>query len=156
MLALFVFLAWGSAPHPGSHHPTAHSPRRGDPGVARGGPSAPLRSLAVTAAVSAPADVAGNWRVEFVVPNGEMAVNMTLNQNGTKLSGRVVNEDGEFPLDGSIDGDQVTVTWVVPERGAQMPITMKGTVDGEYITGTARLGDVGEGSLSARRVSRNP
>jgi len=99
--------------------------------------------------------VAGNWRVEFVVPNGEMAVNMTIDQNGTKLSGRVVNEDGEFPLEGSVNGDQVTVTWVVPEQGSQMRITMKGTVNGESITGTARLGDVGEGSLSARRVSRN-
>ena len=104
---------------------------------------------------AAPADVAGNWRVEFVVPNGEMAVNMTINQNGTKLSGRVVNEDGEFPLEGSVNGDQVTATWVVPEQGSQMRITMKGTVNGESITGTARLGDVGEGSLSARRVSRN-
>jgi len=105
---------------------------------------------------AAPVDVAGNWRVEFVVPNGEMAVNMTINQNGTKLSGRVVNEDGEFPLEGTVSGDQVTVTWVVPEQGSPLPITMKGTIDGEYITGTARLGNVGEGSLSARRVSRNP
>src|SRR5436190_8359638 len=104
---------------------------------------------------AAPADVAGNWRVEFVVPNGEMAVNMTINQSGTKLSGRVVNEDGEFPLEGSVNDDQVTVRWVVPEQGTQMKITMKGTVNGEYITGTARLGNVGEGSLSARRVSRN-
>jgi hypothetical protein len=105
---------------------------------------------------AAPVDVAGNWRVEFVVPNGEMAVNMTINQNGSKLSGRVVNEDGEFPLEGTVSGDQVTVTWVVPEQGSPLPITMKGTIDGEYITGTARLGNVGEGSLSARRVSRNP
>jgi hypothetical protein len=110
--------------------------------------------LLTTAAATA--DVAGNWRVEFVVPNGEMIVNMTINQNGTKLSGRIVNEDGEFPLEGKVTGDQVTVTWVVPEQGEQMPITMNGTVDGEYITGTARLGNVGEGSLTARRVSRNP
>jgi len=107
-------------------------------------------------ASAAPADVAGNWRVEFVVPTGEMAVNMTINQNGTKLSGRVVNEDGEFPLEGSVADDQVTVSWVVPEQGSQLRITMKGTVEGEYISGTARLGDIGEGSLSARRLSRNP
>jgi hypothetical protein len=107
-------------------------------------------------ASAAPADVAGNWRVEFVVPTGEMAVNMTINQNGTKLSGRVVNEDGEFPLEGSVADDQVTVSWVVPEQGSQVRIIMKGTVEGEYISGTARLGDIGEGSLSARRMSRNP
>jgi hypothetical protein len=112
--------------------------------------------LFVLTTAFADADVAGNWRVEFVVPNGEMAVNMTINQDGAKLSGRVVNEDGEFPLEGSVTGDRLTITWVVPEQGAQMPITMKGTVEGEYITGTARLGNVGEGSLSARRVSRNP
>jgi hypothetical protein len=104
----------------------------------------------------APADVAGNWRVEFVVPTGEMAVNMTINQNGSRLSGQVVNEDGEFPIEGTVSGDQVIVTWVVPEQGSQMSITMKGTVEGEYITGTARIGNVGEGTLSARRMSRNP
>jgi len=105
---------------------------------------------------AAHADVAGNWRVEFVVPTGELAVTMTINQDGARLTGRVVNEDGEFPLDGTVDGDQVTVTWTVPEQGAPMQITMKGKIEGEYITGTARLGNVGEGSLEARRVSRNP
>jgi hypothetical protein len=33
-----VVLNRGSAPHPGSHHPTTHSPRRRDPGSARVGP----------------------------------------------------------------------------------------------------------------------
>jgi hypothetical protein len=102
------------------------------------------------------ADVAGNWRVEFVIPKGEMGVNMTINQNGDKLSGRVVNEDGEFPLTGTVAGENVTVTWTVPDDGRPLDITMSGTIDGEYITGTARIGDVGEGSLTARRVSRNP
>jgi len=103
-----------------------------------------------------PANVAGNWRVEFVTPTGEMGVNMTINQKGEKLTGRVINEDGEFDLNGSITDDQVTVMWTVPEQGKPMLITVKGRVEGEYITGTARLGNVGEGSLEARRTSRNP
>ena len=106
--------------------------------------------------VFAQADVAGNWRVEFVVPTGEVAVNMTIIQKGTTLSGRVINEDGEFPVKGQIVDDKITVEWTVPEQGEQMTITMNGTVRGEEINGTARLGNVGEGSLSARRVSRNP
>ena len=108
------------------------------------------------ASAVAHADVAGNWRVEFAVPTGELSVTMTSNQDGTKLTGRVVNEDGEFPLEGTVADDQVTVTWTVPEQGAPMQITMRGKVEGEYITGTARLGNVGEGSLEARRISRNP
>lgn len=112
--------------------------------------------LFAAVSVFAHADVASNWRVEFVVPTGEMGVNMTINQQGETLSGRVVNEDGEFPLKGRVSGDEVTVTWTVPEQGEPLEITMNGTIDGEYITGTARLGRVGEGSLSARRTSRNP
>jgi hypothetical protein len=116
--------------------------------------------MAIVALASIPAfaqaDVAGNWRVEFVVPTGEVAVNMTINQKGTTLSGRVINEDGEFPMKGQIVDDQITVEWTVPEQGEQMTITMNGTVRGEEITGIARLGNVGEGTLSARRVSRNP
>jgi hypothetical protein len=102
------------------------------------------------------ADVAGNWRVEFVVPKGEMAVTMTINQRDETLTGQVVNEDGEFPLKGKVAGDAVTVTWTVPDSGQPLEITMEGTIAGEYINGVARLGSVGEGSLSARRLSRNP
>ena len=112
--------------------------------------------LLASAVLFALADVAGNWRVEFVIPKGEMGVTMTINQRGEKLTGQVVNEDGEFPLTGSVSGDTVTVTWTVPDDGKPLDITMVGTVEGEYITGTARLGNVGEGDLSARRVGRNP
>lgn len=112
--------------------------------------------LLAAASAFAQTDVAGNWRVEFVVPTGEMATNMTLNQKGTTLTGRVVNEDGEFPVEGKIVDDQITVEWTVPEQGQPMKIVVRGKVRGEEIEGTARLGNVGEGSLYARRVSRNP
>jgi hypothetical protein len=115
-----------------------------------------LMTLLVSALALAQADVAGNWRVEFVVPTGEMATNMTINQKGTTLTGRVVNEDGEFPLEGKIVDDQITVEWTVPEQGQPMKIVVRGKVRGEEIEGTARLGNVGEGSLYARRLSRNP
>jgi len=109
-----------------------------------------------SAIACAETDVAGNWRVEFVAPNGEEAVNMTIIQDGVRLTGRVINEYGEYPIKGSVDGTEITVTWSVAEDGQPLEIVMKGTVSGETIEGTARLGNIGEGSLSARRVSRNP
>ena len=98
---------------------------------------------------------AGNWRVEFVTPQGQVAINMTINQTGTKLTGRVTDEYGEWPIEGRLTGDQLTVVWTVPEDGKLLEITMKGKLDGDVITGTAKLGDVGEGPLRARRVSVN-
>ena len=42
-----------------------------------------LMTLLVSALALAQADVAGNWRVEFVVPTGERSVTMTINQKGS-------------------------------------------------------------------------
>jgi hypothetical protein len=101
----------------------------------------------------AQANVAGEWRVTFVVPTGTRAVNMVINQQRTTLTGTVINEDGEFPLKGRVVDDQVTVVWSVPENGKLLDITMKGKISGDLITGTAELGDIGEGALSARRTA---
>jgi hypothetical protein len=106
---------------------------------------------AFVAPVLAQPSAAGEWKVNFVVPSGTKFVNMVINQEKTRLTGTVISEDGEFPLTGRIIDDQVTVVWTVPEDGKLMEITMKGKLAGNVITGTAKLGNVGEGSLTARR-----
>jgi hypothetical protein len=106
----------------------------------------------IPATVLAQQSAAGMWRVEFVTPQGQVGVNMTINQSGTKLTGRVTDEYGEWPIEGKLTGAEVTVVWSVPEDGKMMEITMKGKLEGNLITGTAKLGDVGEGPLSARRT----
>jgi hypothetical protein len=106
---------------------------------------------AFVAPVFAQPSAAGEWKVNFVVPSGTKFVNMVINQEKTTLTGTVISEDGEFPLTGRIIDDQVTVVWTVPEDGKLMEITMKGKLAGNVITGTAKLGNVGEGSLTARR-----
>ena len=106
----------------------------------------------VPATIVAQQSAAGMWRVEFVTPQGQVGVNMTINQSGTKLTGRVTDEYGEWPIEGRLTSGEVTVVWSVPEDGKMMEITMKGKLEGNLITGTAKLGNVGEGPLSARRT----
>src|SRR5947207_11667964 len=111
-----------------------------------------LVAVALPAVMLAQQSAAGMWRVEFVTPVGQVGVNMTINQSGTKLTGHVTDEFGEYEIDGRFTDGQVTVVWSVPEDGKMLEITMKGTLDGNVITGTAKLGTVGEGPLSARRT----
>ena len=112
-----------------------------------------LAPIVVSAALLAQqASVAGLWRVEFVTPLGQVGVNMTINESGTKLTGHVTDEFGEYEIAGRVADGQVTVVWSVPEDGKMLEITMKGKLEGNVITGTAKLGDVGEGPLSARRT----
>jgi hypothetical protein len=95
---------------------------------------------------------AGQWHVVFATPLGERAVNMTINQTGTRLSGHVSDPYGEYELKGQIRGGQVTAAWSAPDEGKMIEITMRGEVQGNAIEGTAKIGDLGEGALSARRT----
>jgi hypothetical protein len=100
-----------------------------------------------------PRTVAGQWRVDFVTPLGQNWIIMTINQSGARLSGHATDEFGEYEINGRVAGDEVTVTWSVAEDGKMLEITMKGKLESAtLITGVARLGDVGEGPLSARRT----
>jgi hypothetical protein len=105
-----------------------------------------------TSAPSAPS-AAGEWRVQFVTPLGQHVLNMTINQSGTKLTGQATDEYGEYAIEGRLVDDVVTVVWSVADDGKLLEITMKGTLEGNEIRGVARLGDVGEGTLVARRTS---
>jgi hypothetical protein len=97
--------------------------------------------------------VAGTWRVDFVTPLGQNWIIMTINQSGSKLTGHATDEFGEYEITGRLVDDQVTVVWSVAEDGKMLEITMKGKLEtATLITGTAKLGDVGEGPLSARRT----
>jgi hypothetical protein len=100
-----------------------------------------------------PRSVSGTWRVDFVTPLGQNWIIMTINQSGTKLTGHATDEFGEYEISGRMVDDQVTVVWSVAEDGKMLEITMKGKLEtATLITGTAKLGDVGEGPLSARRT----
>ena len=123
------------------------------PKVAKSLAAACLAVLMLTSPLLAQKSVAGSWRVDFVTPLGQAWVIMTINQSGSgHLTGHATDEFGEYGIDGRIEDDQVTVVWEVPEDGKMLEITMKGKVDGNTITGTAKLGNVGEGPLSARRT----
>jgi Zn-dependent alcohol dehydrogenase len=97
--------------------------------------------------------VSGTWRVDFVTPLGQNWIIMTINQSGARLSGHATDEFGEYEINGRVAGDEVTVVWSVAEDGKMLEITMKGKLEtATLITGVAKLGDVGEGPLSARRT----
>ena len=112
-----------------------------------------VSSLALVLSLAAASNAGGQWRVQFVVPSGTKAVNMNVVQKGARLTGVVTDEYGEYPIDGRLDGDQVTIVWTIADEGKLVDITMKGKLDGDAINGTAKIGDLGEGPLQARRTA---
>jgi hypothetical protein len=118
-----------------------------------------LAAFAGTAVQARPAQEvrptpAGEWRVQFVTPLGQRVVNMTMNEAAGRITGHVTDEFGEYDLSGSYADLEVIARWSVSEEGKPLEITMRGVLEagGNVINGTARLGDVGEGTLTARRT----
>lgn len=94
----------------------------------------------------------GNWKVTLNSPMGPQDARLSLETDGTRLSGRADSPLGEQSFDdGTVDGDRLS--WSVKVK-KPMPMTVKfeATVDGDAITGTAKAGMLGTFDFSGARV----
>jgi hypothetical protein len=103
-------------------------------------------------AVSADTNLTGEWALQFTTPRGPTQYTLYLTQEGPRLTGHLSSEFGEQPVRGSVNGDEVKISWSEMEGGKPLEITLTGTAKGETITGMARLGTVGEGPFRADRT----
>src|SRR5437773_7545950 len=109
--------------------------------------------LCVAPAV-AQTDMGGEWAITFTTPQGPQEFTMYVVQEGPRLSGRLSSEYGEFPLKGTLDGSNFTITWSLPDGGRILEVTFAGKVEGDSMTGTAKLGTRGTGQLSGTRTGQ--
>jgi hypothetical protein len=121
--------------------------------------------LMMAAAVSAPAaqgpqgpqgpqgNVTGEWALEVTTPNGHVEYVLYMNQEGPRVTGHLTSEYGETPVRVTLNGDAITLAWSQAEGGKTIDIALTGTVKGDTISGTAKLGTVGQGPFQAERTS---
>ena len=100
------------------------------------------------------ADMGGEWEISFPSPAGPQEFTMYVMQQGTRLTGRLTSEYGEYPLRGTMDGAAFTITWSLPDGGRTVEVTFTGKIDGDSLSGTAKLGTRGSGPLSGRRTGQ--
>jgi hypothetical protein len=108
-------------------------------------------ALALAAFVILQSDVTGEWDAMYQTPLGPQELKMYLTQEGPRISGHTTSEFGEFQIRGSINGSDVKLSWTEVDAGKELLIAVTGKVDGDKITGTAKLGDRGEGPFRAER-----
>jgi hypothetical protein len=98
------------------------------------------------------ADVTGEWEAQYQTPLGPQELKMYLTQEGPRISGHTTSEFGEFQIRGSINGADVKLSWTEVDAGKELTISVTAKVDGDRITGTARLGERGEGPFRAEKT----
>ena len=90
-------------------------------------------------AVQAP-DAAGTWDVVFNTPNGARKGKLVLKRDGETLTGVAVAENAaEYNIEGQQKGADVSMRFTYT-ADTSIPITMKGTVKGDTMSGTATFG----------------
>ena len=115
-----------------------------------------LIALAAGIAAAADHDMAGGWVVEFSLPwGGSASYPMWVNQDGTKLSGRVTFPGvAEYQIKGTIKEDRFSILWQTVVDGDFLDVIFTGRVSGDEINGTAKIGMYPERELYARRTER--
>jgi hypothetical protein len=77
---------------------------------------------------------------------------MTLEQDGTTLTGNMDGPGGNIPVTGSIEGNALSLSATLTMGGQSIPLSFRGTVEGD----TARGGlstPMGDMDWTARRTS---
>ena len=94
----------------------------------------------------------GTWNVTLNTPMGAQAGTLELATDGNTLTGTMSGPQGSMELEnGTADGD--SLSWAV-NMTQPMPITIEATatVDGDEISGEAKLGAFGTATFSGSRA----
>ncbi len=94
----------------------------------------------------------GTWALTIETPIGTQELTLEAQASGGALNGSQTGPDGSQPIqDGAVNGDEAT--WSV-NITSPMPMTLefKGTVQGDTMTGSVKLGMFGELTFSAVRA----
>jgi hypothetical protein len=99
----------------------------------------------------APAAVAGVWDMMVETSAGVATPRVKLEQNGLGLTGTYSGRFGDQPLTGTVDGAAIRFTVTITGPMGSADVVYAGTVDGELMQGTMRMGPGMDGRFTARR-----
>ena len=112
-----------------------------------------LAATAIAAAAfAADANVAGEWDFQVETQAGSGSPHFSLEQDGSNVTGTYKGQLGEAPVTGTVKGNELTLNFTVSAQGADLAITYVGTVDGDTIKGKVTLGEMAEGTFTARKT----
>ena len=95
---------------------------------------------------------AGTWNITTNTPMGAQKGTLTLEVDGSSLTGNMSSAQGSIEIEnGQADGDSVSWDAKITQP---MPMTLEfsGTVDGDSISGSVKLGAFGTATFSGDRA----
>lgn len=112
-------------------------------------------AIVVRAADDAPpANVAGAWQLSIDSPNGTFNATLAIQQDGGTIKGTQTSDFGDAPITGTVKGNAIQFTVNVTGSNGSFTVEHEGTVTGDTMKGTFKMGDGTTGSWSATRPAQ--
>jgi hypothetical protein len=114
--------------------------------------SLPAAAVARALTQEKPADVAGNWAITVETQAGGGTPTLTLKQDGETLTGTYSSQVfGEQKVSGTVKGNAITFGFTAAVEGNTIKVTYTGTVESTSMKGKVTLGELGEGTFTAKK-----
>jgi hypothetical protein len=113
-------------------------------------------ALLVAACASAPTqpkgpDLTGNWTLTTTSQMGAQDADMTVQQTGNQLAGKLISPQGTVDYTGTLQGDAIEFNFLFDAGGQSLKLDYSGVVQGDTMNGKAVFGEFGEGTFTAKR-----
>ena len=76
-------------------------------------------------------------------------------QNGSHLTGIYRGRMGDTPLTGTVTGNNLQIDIPIKMMGRELQLTYKAVVDGDTMSGTTKMAQMGEGAFTGKRTTAN-
>jgi hypothetical protein len=107
--------------------------------------------LAATFA-AAQSSVAGAWKLNFQTDQGAVDADLTLKQDGEKVTGSLTSPQGEAPLEGTFKGGKLVLSMSIDAGGQALTITFDGALEKDTLKGNVDFGGFGSATWTATRA----
>ena len=96
----------------------------------------------------------GDWELAIVTPQGPNTVNLSLTQDGDKVTGMLETPLGSLPVEGTSSEGNVKLGASVKLQGAGIDLGLNGKLSLEGMSGMVKLGDFGEFPFTGKRAPK--
>lgn len=116
---------------------------------------AAVLALAFSSPASAQVDMTGTWDFDVDVQGSVTHPSMTLEQNGTAITGTYSSETlGQADVTGTVEGNRVTVTFEVDVGGQGGTVSYSGTINAAGLwSGDFSLAGLADGSFVGEKTN---
>ena len=109
-----------------------------------------LAVVCVTAALSAQANIAGDWDLNINGPEGAITATATLKQDGENVTGSITSPQGTVELKGTYKAKKVALAFQIQSPNGPIDIKVNGDVDGADMKGIIDFG-MGMADFTAKK-----